>query len=101
MMVSVYLDTSVINFLFAEDAPELKNITVDFFNNFVLKGVYPAFISEFVLQEILQTNNLQKREQLVEAIESYGLQMMEIDDYKRIDDLADAYISGGAIPEKK
>ena len=57
-MVSLYLDTSVINFLFADDAPEMKNITVDFFNNFISKGVYRTFISEFVLQEILQTNDL-------------------------------------------
>jgi len=28
---TIYLDTSVINFLFADDAPEKKEITMDFF----------------------------------------------------------------------
>ena len=36
-MISIYLDTSVINFLFADDAPEKKEVTVDFFNNFAAK----------------------------------------------------------------
>ncbi len=31
--LKVYLDTSVINFLFADDTPELKTATIDFFEN--------------------------------------------------------------------
>ena len=30
--IKVYLDTSVINFLYAEDAPEKKEVTLEFFN---------------------------------------------------------------------
>lgn len=100
-MVSLYLDTSVINFLFAEDAPEMKDITVDFFNNFISKGVYKTFISEFVLQEILQTNDLQKREALLKVITDYDIDLVEIADYNTIDTLADSYITNGVIPEKK
>ena len=100
-MVSVYLDTSVINFLFADDAPELKEVTVDFFNNFVLRGTYKTFISEFVLQEIMQTSDIEKRERLISVIEDYNVQLLEISDYTSIDDLADLYIGAGVIPEKK
>ena len=100
-MVSVYLDTSVINFLFADDAPEMKDITVDFFNNFISKGVYKTFISEFVLQEILQTNDLKKREALLKVITDYDIDLVEIADYTAIDNLADSYISNEVIPEKK
>lgn len=28
--LNIYLDTSVLNFLFADDAPQLKNITIEF-----------------------------------------------------------------------
>ncbi len=59
-MVSLYLDTSVINFIYADDTPEMRDITIDFFNNFIAKGVYNTFISEFVLQEILQTKMILK-----------------------------------------
>jgi len=33
--IKVYLDTSVINFFFADDAPDLKMATIDFFDNFI------------------------------------------------------------------
>ena len=49
-MTKVYLDTSVINFLFADDAPEKKEITIDFFDNFIKTGIYKPYISNFVLQ---------------------------------------------------
>ncbi|MFH1004843.1 MAG: hypothetical protein V1781_05045 [Bacteroidota bacterium] len=49
--LKIYLDTSVPNFLFADDAPEKKDITIDFFENFIGKGKYHAFISEFVIAE--------------------------------------------------
>lgn len=100
-MVSVYLDTSVINFLFADDAPEKKDITIDFFDNFIQMGIYATYISDFVLQEILQTNDPEKREQLIQVIEDYNLHMLDISDYKAIDDLADLYINNAVIPEKK
>jgi len=37
---TIYLDTSIINFLYADDAPEKMAITIDFFQNYVKKGVY-------------------------------------------------------------
>ena len=36
--LKIYLDTSVINFLFADDVPEFRKITEDFFENYVKKG---------------------------------------------------------------
>ena len=33
--LKIYLDTSAPNFLFADDSPEKKEITIDFFENFV------------------------------------------------------------------
>jgi len=47
-MISLYLDTSVINFLFADDAPEKKEVTIDLFENYIAKNVYEVFISQFV-----------------------------------------------------
>ena len=53
----IYLDTSVISFLYADDAPEKQEITIDFFDNFIKTGIYQAIISEFVLQEIENTGD--------------------------------------------
>ena len=33
--LKIYLDTSIINFLFADDAPEKKEVTIDFFENYL------------------------------------------------------------------
>ena len=69
--LKIYLDTSVINFLFADDAPDLKKITIDFFDNYV--DNYQAEISEIVLTEIGRTTNSIKKEQLFEAINYYKI----------------------------
>ena len=55
--MKIYLETSVINFLFAEDAPEKMKITEEFFN---IIDEYEVFISDIVLLEELseeQRNN--------------------------------------------
>jgi len=40
----IHLDTSVINFLFHDDAPEKQEATIDFFDNYIKTGVYETFI---------------------------------------------------------
>jgi hypothetical protein len=54
-MISIYLDTSVINFLFADDAPEKKGVTVDLFEKFIKAGIYKTYILPYVLEEINNT----------------------------------------------
>ena len=45
--MKIYLETSVINFLFAEDAPKKMEITQEFFN---LINEYDIFISDIVIR---------------------------------------------------
>ncbi|MEZ4827153.1 MAG: hypothetical protein R3C61_12880 [Bacteroidia bacterium] len=98
---SVYLDTSTINFLFADDAPEKKEITIDFFDNFVKTGVYEVYWSDFVTDEINQTNDDSHRSRLLKIGEEYSLIRMSLSDLQEIQYLAQRYIEGGAIPPKK
>jgi hypothetical protein len=53
-----YLDTSVINFLFADDAPEKQEITIDFFDHYVLPQVYEVYVSAVVIDEISRTRDI-------------------------------------------
>jgi hypothetical protein len=46
----IYLDTSVINFLFADDAPDFKKATVEFFDQYATG--YELYVSEIVRLEI-------------------------------------------------
>ena len=71
--IKIYLDTSVINFLYAGDVPELKKITEEFFA-YVRDGErFDVYISDVVINEINKTNDLWKKQQLLSVIESYEL----------------------------
>lgn len=97
---TVYLDTSVINFLFADDAPEKKEITVDFFENFVKLSIYDIFVSEYVLAEINQTPDETLRNRLLKVIEEYPIGVLPNPDIKEVDALSEAYLDQGILPQK-
>lgn len=97
----IYLDMSVINFLLADDAPDLKKITVDFFENFIKPGIYNSVISELVIQEINQTRNGDKRMQLLEFVEIYFLGFLEISNEEEVNTLAQLYLEKNIIPRNK
>lgn len=96
--LKIYLDTSVVNFLFADDAPEKKEVTIDFFDNYLTE--YDVFISEVVIQEINKTTNEEKKEKLVEAIKKYKLLIYnELNDDIRY--MADKYLDKNIVPRNK
>ena len=63
----LYLETSVWNFYFADDAPEKKEITLAFFDKIKL-GEYDIYISEIVMYEILRAEQ-PKKDLLLRIIE--------------------------------
>jgi hypothetical protein len=95
----VYLDTSVINFLFADDAPEKMGATLDFFKRFVITGRYEVAVSPVVLAEINQTKDGEKRKLLLGKIAEYGLRGITLEPHDEVTALADAYVTQGVIPE--
>ena len=62
--LKLYLDTSVPNFLFADDSPEKMEVTIDLFNNFLKPSIYLAYISPVVIAEIEETLELGYRHDL-------------------------------------
>ncbi len=96
--LKIYLDTSIINFLFADDAPEYKKITRKFFNNYL--NEYDIYISELVYTEINRTKNKDKKKQLLKVIEKYNLEVFNPFNNK-IENLAKNYIKQKVIPVKK
>jgi len=100
--LKIYLDTSVINFLFADDAPERKEITIDFFQNYVKKKRYDVYISPVVIDEINRTKNDKKRQSLLDAVDEYPLNTINyIEKDTEIKALAIKYINHGIIPAHK
>lgn len=95
----IYLDTSVINFLFADDAPELQRITTTFFDRFVKTETYAVYVSDVVIREIHKTPNDIKRKQLLDVISEYQLRIVTVNE--EIDRLAQLYIEQHIIPPHK
>ena len=56
----IYLDTSVINFLFADDAPEKRDLTAEFFKR-VVRHADNVFVSKLVVDEVGRTRNEVRR----------------------------------------
>ncbi len=96
--LKIYLDTSVINFLFSEQSPEKKVITIEFFENYL--NDYDVYISDIVLAEINRTTVIEKRNLLLDAITRYNIEIYDVITNEIID-LANNYITAGIIPESK
>ena len=94
--LKLYIETSAWNFLFANDAPERKNITLRFFED-VRKGNYEMFISEMVIAEICDAP-AKKREMLLDVIDFAGPEELKINDEVRT--LTDEYLELRIIPDK-
>ena len=98
--IQIYLDTSVINFLFADDAPTNKELTKELFENYIKTGIYDAYISEFVIAEIEATTNAVKKNKLLSVLRHYPIETIELINRNEIEELAKRYIQSRIIPEK-
>jgi hypothetical protein len=73
--LKLYIDTSVWNFIYADDAPEKQEVTKMFFENI---DDYDIYISNIVLEEIEQAD-IQKRKKLEELLVKYKPKVLVID----------------------
>jgi len=95
--LKLYLETSVWNFLFADDAPEKMEVTKQFFED-IEREEYEIYISELTLVEIKRTKDERKRGQLLETIT--GHRPIELARSEEVNKLAAKYIDAKIIPEK-
>ncbi|MDR1733765.1 MAG: hypothetical protein LBR73_02675 [Oscillospiraceae bacterium] len=93
---SVYLETSIFNFVFADDAPDKKQDTIQLFDE-IKVGKYVPFTSVYVLRELNRAED-DKREKMASLIDDYGVVLLDASE--DAEHLADAYIARGIIPAK-
>lgn len=97
--ITVYLDTSVISFLFAEDAPEKMRVTREFFERYVRDDDCTVYISDVVIRELGNTKDIVLREKLLRVIREYPLVVVDRPpDDRETQRLAAEYIRGGVVP---
>ena len=99
--LSIYLDTSVISFLFAEDEPEKRPITTEFFDSYL--GRYAVAISQVVLFEIGKASDPELRDRLYQAVRRYRLPVIQLtpDEEQEAFALAGLYVEAGVVPPAK
>ncbi|MCH8069579.1 MAG: type II toxin-antitoxin system VapC family toxin [Candidatus Marinimicrobia bacterium] len=97
--LKIYLDTSVINFLFAIDTPDFQKVTIDFFENYVSLERYIVYISDVVIREIEKTTDEPQKKKLLDIIRQYKLRILTLTE--EADLLARIYIKEKIIPPRK
>ena len=92
----VYLETSVFNFYFANDAPDKQADTLLLFKE-IEQGKYEPYTSDYVIEELLAAPE-PKQSEMLKLITQYNVTVLpESSETKR---LADLYVSEGIIPVK-
>jgi predicted nucleic acid-binding protein len=94
----IYLDTSVINFYFAEDAPEKMAVTRKFFDEELASGNYETYISLLVLDELEETKDQALRDKLVALANQYITEVFPLTD--EVNAIAAKFVEEGIVPEK-
>jgi hypothetical protein len=94
--LKLYIETSVWGFLFADDDPEKKCVTEQFFKE-IESGKYEIFISGVVKEEIRFASD-EKRKMLYRLIEKYDPVLLEEDE--EVQYLADMYVENGVLSRK-
>jgi hypothetical protein len=91
---TIYLETTIFNFPFADDAPQYRADTLRLFEE-IKAGKFRPFTSEYVTQELEAANDL-LREDRLRLIKEYDLEVIPVSDETK--SLAEAYIKAGIIP---
>ena len=102
--IKIYLDTSIINFLYVTDSPEYRKATEVFFDGVVAKNKVDTYISNIVIDEINNTEDKNLRNTLLETIDKYtNIKTLVAEDeiLREIAFLGENYINSGIIPQKK
>lgn len=95
----VYLDTSVINFLFAEDVPDFRRITEDFFD--VYAKQCELYGSDVLLEELDRDPDESRKQKHMNVLRDYGVKILPSNRDHEVAHLADVYLQQQIVPLKK
>ena len=92
----LYLETTIINFVVAHDAPEKRAITERLLAE-IKKGMYEPYISELTIDEINATSSRRRKEELKSVIEDLQPEILSMTE--EVEFLAEEYIKAKIIPK--
>jgi len=94
--LKIYLETTMFNFYFTDDAPEKHCETVKLFKE-IKEGKYEPYTSQYVIEELEQAPE-QKAALMLGLIREYNIKTFDADN--EAEQLAELYVTEGIIPQK-
>ena len=94
--LKIYLETTIFNFVFADDAPDKKQDTLKLFEE-IEQGKYILYTSDYALEEIRKADEI-KKTKMTDLVEQYKITVLGPDE--NAEKLAEKYVSEKIIPEK-
>jgi hypothetical protein len=95
----IYLDTSVINFLSADDAPDFRRVTEEFFASYARQN--ELYASDVLLREIGADPVTDRRERHLQTLADSRVAILPRSRDGEVARLADAYLRQGVVPARK
>ena len=92
----IYLETTIFNYNFAEDAPEKQKDNITLFED-IKNGLFEPYTSTIVVDELLKSSE-PKKSKMLDLISKYDISVLPATD--EIDELAKEYVKSSIIPEK-
>jgi predicted nucleic acid-binding protein len=92
----IYIETSIFNFVFTDDAPDKRQNTLKLFAE-IKEGKYEPYTSVYVIQELEQAFE-PKREKMLALLGEYNIKVLDAN--AEAERLADIYVAEGIIPAK-
>jgi predicted nucleic acid-binding protein len=93
----IYLETTIFNFPFADDAPELKADTLKLFDE-IKAGKHEPYTSIYALEELENTKQTDKLVKMRRLIDAYSITIIPVS--KEAERLATLYLAEGIINKK-
>ena len=94
--LDIYLETSIFNFVFADDAPDKRDDTLILFDE-IRTGKHNVFTSMATVEELGKANE-PKQTQMMDLITEYSIRVVQLTENSEL--LAEKYIQEGMIPVK-
>jgi hypothetical protein len=96
-ITKIYLETSIFNFPFADDAPELKADTLKLFEE-IKAGKYEPYSSSYAIDELEKTKQPEKLERMNRLVLEYNIEIIPFNE--NAEKLALLYLAEGVMNQR-
>lgn len=95
----IYLDTSVISFLFAGDAPDFRRVTEDFFNGCAQRC--ELYGSDVLIRELDRDRDTERKQRHMNVLRDHHVLLLPRNRDDEVVRLADLYLQQNIVPVNK